>query len=65
MTEAEEYGMRVRNNASSAIAEVCHTPDGSTRSLTDITAAGVLIAQSNLAIAASIAELADVLRRKQ
>lgn len=57
---ADQYGMRIRNIAGSMIDEITNRPAGVPVELM----AGVVVAQSNLAIAASIAELADVLRRR-
>lgn len=64
MTSSEEYGRRVRNNAGNMIQEITTRPDGTSRGMSDEMAAGVLVAQANLAIAASLAELADVLRTR-
>lgn len=61
-THAEEYGKIVRTNCADMIWEVSKTPDGTPKSISEQLAVGILTAQSNLAIAASIAELADVLR---
>lgn len=61
---AAEYAMQVRNNASGILGQVTTYPDGTSRALPAEVTSGVLIAQANLAIAASIAELADALRSR-
>lgn len=62
---AHEYGRRIRNNASEVLNEVMKHPDGTAKPLTPEVVAGVLVAQSNLAIAASIVEAAVILRGQQ
>jgi hypothetical protein len=59
---AAEYGARERNIAADMIREITQASPGTARSLSREVAAQIVIAQCNLAIAASIAELADVLR---
>lgn len=64
-TDAAHYAELVRNNAAKLIQQTVVDDDRNFRPLNPQTASGVLIAQSNLAIAATLAELADVLREKQ
>jgi len=60
MSQLGEYGRSARNNTASMIEEITRNSDGTPRDLTDRLAAGILVAQSNLAIA----ELADVMRSR-
>lgn len=64
MMTSDQYGMNVRNNAADMITSIAKHADGSPRGLSDEMAAALLVAQANLAIAASLAELADVLRKR-
>lgn len=61
---AGEYGRKIRNNTSATIQEIVRDADGNARPLGPQVTAGVLIAQANLAIAASLAELADAVRSR-
>jgi hypothetical protein len=60
--EIHEYARRVRNNTGAMLDEVTKRPDGTAKGLTDAMAAAVMVAQSNLAIAASLVEAAAIIR---
>lgn len=55
----QEYAERVCNNAASLLVEATRDLHGDVRDLAPEAAAGVLIAQSNLAIAAALLVVAD------
>lgn len=57
-----DYARRIRDNSAVMLAEVTRTADGTPKGLNDTLASAVLVAQTNLAIAASIAELAAAVR---
>lgn len=62
---SREYAEHIANNTVSMIREVTTNPDGSTRGMPAEVTAGVLAAQSNLAIAAALMWLASELKESR
>lgn len=56
------YAQRIRDNSTVMLTEVTQNADGTPKALNGDIASAVLVAQTNLAIAASIAELAAAVR---
>jgi hypothetical protein len=54
-----EYALQAINNSARAITDLAVNPDGTARDLPSDVTVGVLIAQSNLAIAAALMAIAD------
>ena len=61
--DAVPFAETVINNASNMIYEIARTADGSPRDLDSTLAAGVLNAQSNLAVAAALMVVAQAIGR--
>lgn len=60
--ECQEYAERVANNVADTIRQVTESPNGMSRTLSPEVAAGVMVVQSNLSIAAALMWLAAELK---